>query len=262
MDKEVYKGDFLIMDDNLIIKRIYLYPSHEDTVIENGETNSDEEDDEKVVNSLISNVKDECTAQIIKIYKNNLVVVVEDKKLDFIKENESIKARITKGNYAYECSLIILGMKTEEEKLILVLSIPIIEKPLDRRRFFRLKLRFGVRYCLIPEGKYHTLIDIPKGCFLKTKKTLSQDISAGGITIISQEQCEVNTYVLVCLYLPNKIDILCKVTRVIPDKNETKSSLSMEYVYIDEADRDKIVEFIIKNEIARRQRDKKNKEMA
>lgn len=255
MEKEVSKGDLLLSDDGSIIKTVYLYSRNEDAVIETGETSSDKKNDEEV-NSLIVNAKDECEAQIIKIYKSNLVVVIEDKKLDYIKENENIKVRIIKGNNAFECSSIILGMKSEDDKVILVLSIPVIEKQIDRRRFYRIKISFGVRYCLVPEGKYKTLLDIPKGCFLKTKKTLTQDISAGGIKISSDEKCEVGSYVLVCLYLPHKIDVLCKVVRVSQEIKGPKSSLSMKYVYIDEADRDKIVEFVIKNEIARRKRDK------
>lgn len=253
VDKQLFKGDFLIMDEQSATNTVYLYPKHEGAV--KGESEEEE------LRLLIANIEEECEGEIINIYKNNLVVAVSAKKEALFKENGNINIRIIKASSAYECSLRILGMKKDEDKLILVLSIPLIEKKVDRRRFFRIKLKVGVRYCVIPKGEYNTIIDIPKGCFLKTKKTFTEDISAGGISIISEDKCEVGDYVLVCLYLPNKIDVLCKVLRIKEnDKNSNSFILCMKYVYIHEIDRDKVVGFVIKNEIFRRNQNREKAE--
>lgn len=254
LDKELFKGDYLIMDEQLDTNTVYLYPSHEEIDIVKDAANSIEEEEFR---SQIISLKDECEGEIIKIYKNNLVVAVSVKKEALFKENENINIRIIKSNSAYECSLRILGMKKEGDKLLLVLSIPLIEKKVDRRRFFRINLKFGVRYYILPKGEYNTIVDIPKGCFLKIKKTLTEDISAGGISILSEDKCEIGDYVLVCLYLPNKIDVLCKVLRIKPNhKKAPNSILCMKYVYIHEIDRDRVAGFVIKNEVARRNKNK------
>jgi c-di-GMP-binding flagellar brake protein YcgR len=254
LDKELLKGDYLIMDEQSTKNTVYLYPSHEEISIVKDDPNSAEEEE---LRAQIISLQDECEGEIIKIYKNNLVVAVSVKKEALFKDNENINIRIIKSSNAYECSLKILGMKKEGDKLLIVLSIPLIEKKVDRRRFFRINLKFGVRYSILPKGEYNTILDIPKGSFLKIKKALTEDISAGGISIVSEDKCEVGDYVLVCLYLPDKINILCKVLRINPNiKNTTSSVLCMKFVYIHELDRDRVVGFVIKNEVVRRNKNK------
>lgn len=251
------KGDYLILDQCSVLNTVYFYPKHEEENI--GNTDDDVSEIENEVAAMASYNKDEFDGEIVNVYKNNLVVAIDSKDKDYVKQNQNITIRITKDNNAYECSLKILGIKDEGEKIIMVLSIPVIEKKVDRRRFFRLKVKFGVRYCILPEGEYHTIADVPKGCFLKTKKVLSHDISAGGVTIIANENCEIGTYALICVYLPNKIDILCRIVRTVPYKDTNKVLLSMKYVYIYEPDRDKIAGFVIRNEIYRRNKANKEK---
>jgi c-di-GMP-binding flagellar brake protein YcgR len=254
VDKEFFKGDYLIVDEQSTNNTVYLYPKHEEIGIVKNDTTSAEEEE---IRSQITSTEEECEGEIIKVYKSNLVVAVPDIEKALFKDNENVNIRIIKASSAYECSLKILGMKKEGDKLLLVLSIPLIEKKVDRRRFFRINLKIGVRYCVVPKGEYHTIIDIPKGCFLKTKKTFTEDISAGGISIVSEEKCEVGDYVLVCLYLPNKIDVLCKVLRIKPNNKKNSSEiLCMKYVYIHELDRDKLVGFVIKNEMFRRSKNR------
>lgn len=261
MNENNFKGDYLTKEGEPIAKTVYLFPDQEEDLSENMDRVVDKAVDEAAkevdnVKSLTTFVKDEFEGEIIQIYKNNLVVEVDSKDKALIKENEKLNIRITKGKNAYECSLKVLGIKDEGEKLLIVLSIPVIERKVDRRRFFRISLKFMARYCIIPKGDYRTLLDIPSGCFLKTKKTYTNDISGGGISIIADEQCETGTYVLVCLYLPNKIDVLCKVVRSLPNSSGSKNLLSMKYVYINELDRDKVVGFVIKNEVYRRSKNR------
>lgn len=257
MSENHLKGDYLTTEGDPISKTVYIFPKQEEELykelVENDDLKVQEEDD---IEKSAKLAKYESEGEIINIYKNNLVVEIENKNRELVKENENVNIRITKGASAYECSLKILGIKDEDDKLIVVLSIPVVEKKVDRRRFFRINLKFMARYCIIPKGEYKTLLDIPSGCFLKIKKTYTYDISGGGISIIVDEKCEAGTYVLVCVYLPNKIDILCKVVRVSSYKNGNKNLLSLKYVYVNELDRDKIVGFVIKNEAYRRSKNR------
>lgn len=257
-EEKLIKGNYLTFDEHSDNKIVYFSPKQKENISEDNNENLTDEVENEVI-AIASYDKKEFEGEIVKIYKNNLVVNIDSNYRTYIKENESINIRIVKDENAYECSLKILGIKEEGENLIIVLSIPVIEKKVDRRRFFRLSVKFGIRYYILPKGEYHTITDVPPGCFLKIKKTVSHDISAGGIAIVSDEYCEVGTYVLVCVYLPNKIDILCKVVRTAPYEAANKILLSMKYIYIHELDRDKIAAFIIKNEIYRRNNAKKNK---
>lgn|GEM_PF-4469774 len=255
MDKKLLEGDYLILDEKLVDKTVYLFPRHEDIQVVKEDPKDFEEEE---INAQVLSLEHECEGEIVNIYKNNLVIAVSVKNIDLFKDNENLKIRVTNSSSAYECSIKNLGMKKDGDKLILVLSTPLIEKKVDRRRFFRINLKFGVRYCILPKGNYHTILDIPKGCFLKTRKALTKDISAGGISILAEDKFEVGDYVLVCLYLPNKIDVLCKILRIEPNyMNGTSSLLCMKYIFINEMDRDRVAGFVIKNEISRRNKNKK-----
>ncbi|MFL0268345.1 flagellar brake protein [Candidatus Clostridium radicumherbarum] len=255
MDNELLEGDFLVLDEQSLAKTVYLFLRHEVIHVVKEDPKGFEEEE---IKAQVYSLENECEGEIIKIYKNNLVIAVSVKNIDLFRDYENINIRITNSSCAYECSSKILGLKEEGDKLILVLSTPLIEKKVDRRRFFRINLKFGVRYCILPKGNYNTILDIPKGCFLKIKKALTKDISAGGISILAEDKCEVGDYVLVCLYLPNKFDVLCKILRIDPNyKNGTSSLLCMKYVYIHEIDRDRVAGFVIKNEISRRNKIKK-----
>lgn len=255
-DRNLIKGDYLTIDEKCDSKVIYFYPKHDKTSIEDSDEKLSEVEHEVI--SLTAYERCEFEGEILQVYKNNLVVSIENQYKEYVNINEVINIRIVKKEDAYECSLKVLGIKDEIDKLIIVLSIPVIEKKVDRRRFFRLAVKFGIRYCVLPKGKYSTITDVPPGCFLKIKKTLSHDISAGGISIIVDENFDIGAYVLVCVYLPNKIDILCQVVRATCYEDTKRMLISMKFVYIHELDRDKVAAFVIKNEIYRRNKAKQN----
>ena len=238
------KGSFLLTDEEGFGKNIYIYPDGNYSDVEN---NDDISEKEKQLENEIANAKFECKGKLIKVYKNNLVIEFYEDK-GFIKENKNAIIRIIKLKKAYECSAKVLGVRKEDKKYIAVLSIPIIRRQIDRRRFFRIAVQVRVRYSLLPKGEYKTVLDIPKGCFLKTKKCSCIDISAGGIKILAEENMDVDKYALINIFVPYKANILCKVVRNEEYKASNKFIISMEYVYIDEQDRDKIVRFVIKNE--------------
>ncbi|MDT8716273.1 PilZ domain-containing protein [Clostridium sp. 19966] len=252
MDKNYIKGDLFIITDKHIGHDFYLYP-----YTQQNEESTRISEEENEIKKQVTNINDICKGKLLTIYKNNLLVETYELNKSFIKEGENINVKLHKNDKAYECSIKVLGIKREDSKLRLVLGSPIVERELDRRNFFRIKLSMRIRYSVVPEGLYNSLLDVPKGCFLKTKKSITLDISAGGIKIISEDYCEENRYVLISIYLPDKIDILCKVVRVEPYKNEGKLILSMEYVNLDEIIRDRLVEFVIKNEAARIRKNKK-----
>lgn len=238
------KGSFLLTDEEGFGKNVYIYP---DDNYSNVDNNDNILEKEKQLENEIANAKFECKGKLIKVYKNNLVIEFYEDK-GFIKENKNVIIRIIKLKKAYECSAEVLGVRKEDKRYIAVLSIPIIRRQIDRRRFFRIAVQIRVRYFLLPKGEYRTVLDIPRGCFLKTKKCRCIDISAGGIKILTEENMDVGKYVLINIFVPYKSNILCKVVRSEVHKASSKFIISMEYVYIDEQDRDKIVRFVIKNE--------------
>lgn len=254
MGQAYIQGDLFIINENHIGRNFYLYPCLEHVDVEEDENHGEEE---KELRNQMANINDICKIKLITTYKNNLLVEVYEFNKAYIKEEETVNIKLTQEDEAYECTTRILGVKCEGGNIRLVLSSPMVERKIDRRNFFRIKLSMRIRYHVLPLGTYNSILDVPKGCFLKTKKTLTQDISAGGIKIISEEYCEENRYVLISIFLPDKIDILCRVVRVGPYKNESKLLLSMEYIKLEENIRDRLVEFVIKNEAARIRKNKK-----
>lgn len=243
MANDYLKGDFFLLNDNSYSKNVYLYIKSEEVEEEKAPQN---EVEEKVFGQT-DKIIDECEGKVKSLFKNNLVVEIEENKKEFIKEKERVYIKIIKKNKAYECITKILGLKSEDNKLTVVLSIPVFEKEVDRRRFFRISTSLVVRYCILPKGQYRNIIDVPKGCFLKTKKTMSTEISGGGIRIISKEVCETDDYVLLTAFLPEKVDILCKVVRV-EEYKKIQFILCMKYICIDEINREKIIEHVFKTE--------------
>lgn len=245
------KGDLFLLNNSSYNKNVYLYIKN----IEIEEEGEEKDEDIKKIDQS-SEIIDECEGKVVNLFKNNLVVEIDDNGKSFIKEGEKVYIKVIQQNKAYECLTKILGLKSENNKLTLVLSIPIFEKEVDRRRFFRINSSLTVRYCILPKGEYRNIIDVPKGCFLKTKKTMTTEISGGGIRILSKEKCEADDYVLLTIFLPEKIDVLCKVIRIEEYRNQ--SLLCMKYICIDEIYRDKIIEFVFKTEAAKISRSKEN----
>lgn len=152
---------------------------------------------------------------------------------------------LTNDKEVFKCRSVVLGRTKEKNVQLAVLSIPEVIEKVQRREYFRLPIVMDVKYFILPEDKvYMQLKDVPIGYFKNLEKTITVDISGGGIKIISKKAAKHNNYILLSINVPDEINVICKVVRCDYDETDKNYKLALKYENIDEKLRDKIIKFI------------------
>jgi hypothetical protein len=80
------------------------------------------------------------------------------------------------------------------------------------------------------------------------------NISGGGVRLVLKERLRPGTLVELTAYLPQQekvLEIVGEVVQVTPLKDDTRFSTALRFRFIDEADRDRIIEFITSEQLRR-----------
>jgi c-di-GMP-binding flagellar brake protein YcgR len=76
------------------------------------------------------------------------------------------------------------------------------------------------------------------------KVTNAIDLSGGGIKIFTEDTTETNQQVVVSMFIPHEIKVICSVVRVEIDIEDKRYKTSLKFENISERNRDKIIEYI------------------
>lgn len=152
---------------------------------------------------------------------------------------------ISKGDI-YKCTSAVIGRKTENNILLVILKNPEACVKVQRREYFRLNILMDVKYYPLPSRTYATIKDVSRGYYSKMKKSTALDISGGGIRIICYENILKGSFVLLSFCIPEEIIILCNVVWCEQDIIDKNYRLALKYVNLDERLRDKIIKFIFR----------------
>lgn len=111
---------------------------------------------------------------------------------------------------------------------------------LQRRLFFRLNVVLDVEYRMFIEGKVK---EEDRGDF---KKTVSKDLSGGGICLLSNVKPILNWNVEAKIDVGEEVKFIGKIVRSTPMQNRGSYSYEMgvEFVDIKDTDREKVISFI------------------
>ncbi|NLO93202.1 MAG: hypothetical protein GX389_02965 [Clostridiaceae bacterium] len=129
-----------------------------------------------------------------------------------------------------------------------VLMLRIIPKSgvthLQRRNFFRLNIVLDTQYRMFAEREVK---EQERGDF---KKTISKDISGGGVCLLANEKPILNWYIEGKIDIDAEIRFVGKIVRSVPLENNGRYSYEMgvEFVEIRDADREKVIGFIFKSQ--------------
>ncbi|MCX7885345.1 MAG: flagellar brake domain-containing protein [Caloramator sp.] len=199
--------------------------------------------------------------QNIEIIDNNMTYksTIQDIKEDFvligmpisgnryllIHPGSIIEYYIMNEKEVFKCRSVVLGKTNEKNIQLAVLSYPEVIEKVQRREHFRLPIVMDAKFFPLPEGRvYIDLKDVPCGYFKNLQRTVTADISGGGIKIISRENVKKDNYVLLSINIPEEINVLCKVVRCDFDTINKNYKLALKFERIDERIREKIIRFI------------------
>ena len=153
--------------------------------------------------------------------------------------------RGTKMDIIYEKNgeLFKFSAETVERKIsgnIYLLAVKPLseEERLQRRTFFRFSTILDVQYRMFRE-----LEEEDRGTF---KKTITRDISGGGLCLLTNEKPHYGWYIEGVLNIQRDIPFIGRIVRVINvhDKGKFNYEVGVEFVEIKNPDREKIIGFI------------------
>ncbi|MDI9499722.1 MAG: PilZ domain-containing protein [Acetivibrionales bacterium] len=129
--------------------------------------------------------------------------------------------------------------------LLLIEQLDSIEK-IQRRSFFRLDCYLDVKYRVLRSLKDRNNSEIP------FRKTITSDMSGGGIRILLDERLEPGTYVECELFGENnqKIRFFGKIVRFerTGDAGRYRYATGVAYVDIDEKEREAVIKYIFREQ--------------
>lgn len=144
-----------------------------------------------------------------------------------------------------KCRSVVLGKQKEKNLQLAIISIPEVIEKVQRREFFRLPIVMELKYYALPEDStYIDLKGVPSGYFKRLEKTLSIDISGGGMMVITKAHLQAGRHILISLMIPEEINLLCTVVRCEYNNIDKNYRTALRYEKIDERIRDKIIKFI------------------
>lgn len=157
---------------------------------------------------------------------------------------EKIKIIINVDNGILQFEITVLDRKKIHNINCLVVSKPESLQKIQRRNFFRIKCQVDV--------EYRKLVEISQFCKDPFIKTSTKDISGGGLLLVAHENVTKESILEVIIHLPKygEINTVGKVVMVKDGVEDTKGKkeIALEFVVIEEKDREKIVKFIFEKQ--------------
>lgn len=145
----------------------------------------------------------------------------------------------------YKCSSKVLGRRTENNVQLVKLSIPENPVKVQRREYFRLPIVMDIKYHVLPHGRvYSDLKDVPVGYFKQMKKSVTLDLSGGGMKAILNEEVKNEGFIIVSFNIPEEVTLLASVVWCQRNNEDKNYKAALKFEYIDESLRDKIIRFI------------------
>lgn len=145
----------------------------------------------------------------------------------------------------------VLDRKVRNSLTLLVLSKPDNINRVQRRQFFRLAASLNLHYRLLP--------DLQASSTAPFKDARTKDISGGGVRFAARGEMKRDDILDLLIEVPqrNKEPALVPcVGRVVVVKGEGKEKeYGIEFVLIDEPDREKIVKFVFEEQAKRRRKE-------
>lgn len=119
-----------------------------------------------------------------------------------------------------------------------------------QRRFFRLdNLDLPAKYKIVGEKS-----DGGRTSDSEFKAALIKDLSAGGLSYISEYLAEAGAKVQVVFQLPNiNLSLLCEIVRIVKAGSNNYNA-AVRFISVDEAEQDKIMSFIFRKQLELRRR--------
>lgn len=201
------------------------------------------------VNQNLEIIENEITYKSsIQDIKNEYILIgmpISGSRYMMIHIGSIIEYYITNEKEVFKCRSVVLGKTKEKSVQLAMLSFPEVIERVQRREYFRLPIVMDIKYFILPENKvYIDLADVPIGYFKNLEKTVTVDISGGGVKIISKKGAKHNSFILLSIKVPDEINVLCKVVRCDYDEVHKNYKIALRYEKIDERLRDKIIKFI------------------
>ena len=169
------------------------------------------------------------------IFQGNIYPVTPKMQINvfFSKEKETFSFKAEAIERVYQGNIAILYIK----------PVGPIEK-VERRSFFRMDCELEVQYrtfkLLLPDNEMH-------GEFLYSK---TRNISGGGICLVTEDKLETGTFVEAILKMKQRLRFVGVVVRTIEVKSKGKIiyETGIEFVRIENRDRENIVSYVFKTQ--------------
>ncbi|TDT50593.1 c-di-GMP-binding flagellar brake protein YcgR [Fonticella tunisiensis] len=144
-----------------------------------------------------------------------------------------------------KCKSIVVGRTSENNIHMAVLSKPVVIERVQRREYFRLPISMEAKYIILPEDNtYIDLQDVPSGYLKRMKKTLTVDLSGGGVKIISKHNPKKGQKIVLSIHIPEELTIIGTVMRTEYSQINRHYRIALKFESIEEKLRDKIIRFI------------------
>lgn len=158
---------------------------------------------------------------------------------------ETLEYYVNVNKEVYKCLSIILGRRAENNVQLIELSIP--ENPIrvQRREYFRLPIVMDMKYYAIPPGRvYSGIKDIPSGYFERMKRSVTLDISGGGMKAKIDDEVKKGNFLIISFNIPEEIIAIASVVWCQKDEKDKNYKAALRFEGIKEKERDKIIRFI------------------
>jgi c-di-GMP-binding flagellar brake protein YcgR len=138
-------------------------------------------------------------------------------------------------------------------QLFRICDICFIEK-IQRRNYYRHAIALPLDYCIIPENMYSLNIPQLISCLDGSMMhSVTRDISGGGLCIVLKKPCSINDKLIVSFAVGKRhIYAKCSIVRLGKDKETAIDVAGLEFIDINENNRDKIIQFIFQKLVANR----------
>jgi Predicted glycosyltransferase len=202
-----------------------------------------------------------CAGQITKVYKNCVLVRVDFYEHFIFPENKVVETIILQGRELMLCKSLVLGTKSNNGYIYLVLSPPEVVRIIDRRIYHRTPINLKVSYAAFVNNIYYNSIhEVPTQVLANNKYKIGiiTDISGGGVMLQCTDNLEIGNQIIVAMNIKCGVSLLSRITRkeVISDPDSTIYLYGIYFDIITEKEREKIIEFVFENEIYLRHKNK------
>ena len=187
------------------------------------------------------------TSRIEEVNSQNLVIAMPMSKGQPILLHSGSKffIRLVLHNAAYQFTCVFIDKRIQPIPIWIV-SLPHDIKRIQQRAFVRIDTALPVQWQVIT-----TLEDVP------IIKSVTKDISGGGVRLISKQPIRLGTKLKVTIDFPEvgPLDILCEVVRVEQPKSDLPIFwVGTKFLDLAESTRNKIIKFIFKKQLEERQK--------